>query len=305
MTIDWIVLFVIVISCLAIDLGIFHKESHEVKFKEALSWSIIWITLALIFSLGIGLEHSSADAMLFLTGYVVEKSLSVDNLFLFIVIFKYFSIHPQYQHRILFWGVLGAIITRGLLIYGGVSLLHSFSWLIYVFGAIILVTGLKTLSGFKDSIDLESNVVLKLVKKVIRTKMDYVGPNFLIREGGLLYATPLLVVLIVVVFTDVLFALDSIPAILGITRDPFIVYSSNLFAILGLRALYFLLAGMMELFEYVTYGVSCILIFVGLKMLGEGLIEIPPFISLVIILSILVISILPSLPRVIRQKRDI
>ena len=201
--------------------------------------------------------------------------------------------------------MLGAIITRGLLIYGGVSLLHLFSWLIYVFGAIILVTGLKTLSGFKDSIDLESNVVLKLVKKVIRTKMDYVGPNFLIREGGILYATPLLVVLIVVELTDVLFALDSIPAILGITRDPFIVYSSNLFAILGLRALYFLLAGMMDLFEYVTYGVSCILIFVGLKMLGEGLIEIPPFISLVIILSILVISVLPSLPRVIREKRDI
>lgn len=302
MSADWVVLFAIVLICLVIDLGIFHKESHEVGFKEASIWTVFWILLSLTFAAGIWYFHSTEQAVLFLTGYVVEKSLSVDNLFLFIVIFNYFSVKPKYQHRVLFWGVLGAILTRGALIYSGVILLERFQWLTYVFGGLILVTGIRTLSGLKDDIDLESNVILKIVKRFVRTKLDYEGQAFFIIEQGLLYATPLFVVLLVMELTDVLFALDSIPAILGITPDPFLVYSSNLFAILGLRSLYFVLSGLMNLFEYLSVGVSFILIFVGIKMLSEDFYHISPFLSLAIISLILVSSILPSIPKVLAQR---
>jgi len=302
MGLDWLVLFGIVAVCLILDLGVFHKDSHVLTFKEASLWTIFWVILSLLFACGIWYFHSSADALLFLTGYVVEKSLSVDNLFLFIVIFNYFSVKPKYQHRVLFWGVLGEIITRGLLIVGGVALINHFQWLTYVFGGFILVTGIKTLSGLKDDVDLESNVVLKLVRKFVRTKLDYEGQSFFMVEKGVLYATPLLVVLLVMELTDILFALDSIPAILGITTNTFIVYSSNLFAILGLRALYFVLSGLMGLFKYLSIGVSFILIFVGLKMLLEDFYHISPFVSLLVIMLILLSSILPSIPEIRSQK---
>jgi tellurite resistance protein TerC len=302
MGVDWVVLFSIVAVCLILDLGVFHKNSHEVGFREASMWTIFWILLSLIFAAGIWYYHSTEQAILFLTGYVVEKSLSVDNLFLFIVIFNYFSVKPKYQHRVLFWGVLGAIITRGALIYAGVILLERFQWLTYVFGGLILITGIRTLSGLKDDIDLESNVILKVVRRFVRTKVDYEGQAFFIIEKGLLYATPLFVVLLVMELTDVLFALDSIPAILGITADPFLVYSSNLFAILGLRSLYFVLSGLMSLFEYLSVGVSFILIFVGVKMLSEDFYHISPFVSLAIISLILFSSILPSIPKVLRSR---
>lgn len=302
MGVDWVVLFSIVAVCLILDLGVFHKDSHEVGFREASMWTLFWILLSLIFASGIWYYHSTEHAILFLTGYVVEKSLSVDNLFLFIVIFNYFSVKPKYQHRVLFWGVLGAIITRGVLIYAGVILLERFQWLTYVFGGLILITGIRTLSGLKDDIDLESNVILKVVRRFVRTKVDYEGQAFFIIEKGLLYATPLFVVLLVMELTDVLFALDSIPAILGITADPFLVYSSNLFAILGLRSLYFVLSGLMSLFEYLSVGVSFILIFVGVKMLSEDFYHISPFVSLAIISLILFSSILPSIPKVLRSR---
>ncbi len=302
MGLDWVVLFSIVIACLVIDLGVFHRESHEVSFKEAYIWTVFWILLSLMFAAGIWHFHSSSDAVLFLTGYVVEKTLSVDNLFLFIVIFKYFSVKPKYQHRVLFWGVLGAIVTRGLLIYGGVALLDRFQWLTYVFGAFILFTGIKTLKAPQGDIHLETNFILKFVRKFLRTKLDYEGQNFFILEKGTLYATPLLVVLIVMELTDILFALDSIPAILGITKDPFIVYSSNLFAILGLRSLYFVLSGLMDLFKHLSIGVSFILIFVGVKMLSEDWYHIPPVISLMVISLILISSILPSIPGILSAR---
>jgi len=302
MGLDWVVLFGIVFTCLAVDLGVFHRKSHVLSLKEASLWTIFWIVLSLMFACGIWYFHSGSDALLFLTGYVVEKSLSVDNLFLFIVIFNYFSIKPQYQHRVLFWGVLGAIITRGALIYGGVALLDRFQWLTYVFGAFILLTGLKTFSGLKDDIDLENNVILKIVRRFVRTKLDYEGQSFFTTHQGVLYATPLLVVLIVMELTDILFALDSIPAILGITTNTFIVFSSNLFAILGLRALYFVLSGLMGIFKHLSIGVAFILIFVGMKMLLEDWYHVPPFLSLLAIFIILFSSILPSIPGILSER---
>lgn len=300
----WILLAVIVVFALALDLGVFHRESKEVDLKEATRWTIVWVVLAMLFALGIAIFESYDKAILFLTGYVVEESLSVDNLFLFIVIFQYFSVKPKYQHRVLFWGILGAILTRGLLIVAGVELLDRFEWLIYVFGGLILFTGIKTFNGLKEEIDLESNAVLKIVKRFVRTKTDYEGERFFVIEHGKLFATPLLVVLIVVELTDILFAFDSIPAILGITRDVFIVYSSNLFAIMGLRSMYFVLAGMLELFKYLSIGVSCILIFVGFKMLTESFIHISPLLSLGVISSILAISIFASWRELDRKKVD-
>ena len=290
----WILLAVIIVLALALDLGVFHRESREVSLKEASHWTFAWITLSLLFALGIGILDSYDKAILFLTGYVVEESLSVDNLFLFIVIFQYFKIKPKYQHRVLFWGILGAIVTRGLLIVAGVELLERFEWLIYVFGALILFTGIKTFNGLKEEIDLESNAVLKIVRRFVPTKTDYEGEKFFIYDNGKLLATPLLVVLIVVELTDILFAFDSIPAILGITRDVFIVYSSNLFAILGLRSMYFVLSGMLDVFKYLSIGVSCILIFVGFKMLTEGFFHISALLSLGVICSILLIAVLAS-----------
>ncbi len=300
----WLILFLVVGAALALDLGVFNKDDHEVGVKEASYWTVTWIVLSLLFALGIAIFDSQDQALLFLTGYVVEKSLSIDNIFLFIVIFQYFNVAPKYQHRILFWGILGAIITRGVLIVAGVELLHKFHWLMYVFGALILYTGVKTLFFNKDEeIDIENNFALKLVNKFIPTNTEHEGNEFIITENGKRYATKLMVVLLVVELTDIMFAFDSIPAILGITTDPFIVYSSNLLAILGLRALYFVLAGMIEYFKYLSLGVSLILIFVGLKMLLASWIHISPFVSLGIICMILIGTVLPTALNLAKEKK--
>lgn len=302
MVMGWMMLTVVIGGLLALDLGVFNKKDHVIGFKEACLWSLFWIFMGLAFCFGIFIFDSRESAILFLTGYVVEKALSVDNLFLFLVAFNYFSIDRKYQHRVLFWGILGAIFTRGILIAAGVTLIHQFEWLIYVFGVFIIYTGIKTAITAQSEVDLEHNKVLLLVKRYIPIKVDYKGPAFFLKEGGKYIATPMFVVLLVLELTDILFALDSIPAILGITTDPFIVYSSNLFAILGLRALYFVLAGMMDMFEYLAYGVSAILVLVGLKMLTHSFVDLPEAYMLLAIAFILLVSILPSIPRLVRMR---
>lgn len=303
MLVSWIVLAVIVAGLLALDLGVFHRKAHAIAFREAALWSVFWIGMGLLFCGGLWIFFSKQTAVIFLTGYVLEKALSVDNLFLFIVTFSYFSIDRKYQHRILFWGILGAIVTRGILIYAGVSLIENFAWLTYLFGAFILFTGIKTAKSHNEDVSLENNKILAFARKYIPSKMDYQGPAFFVKEGSRYLATPMFVVLLVVELTDVLFALDSIPAILGVTTDPFIVYSSNLFAILGLRALYFVLAGMMDIFEYISLGVSAILVLVGVKMLLHDFVHLPEGYMLLAIGFILLVSILPSIPRVMRERR--
>ncbi len=304
MTLGWIILGVMVGGLLALDLGVFHKKAHVIGFREACLWSVFWVAMGLLFCGGLWVFESKASAVLFLTGYIVEKALSVDNLFVFIVTFSYFGVDRQYQHRVLFWGILGAIVTRGILIAAGVSLIQKFEWLIYIFGVFIIFTGIKTALSASKEFSLEENSILRLVQKYIPSKMDYKGSYFIIKEQGRYFATPMLVVLLVVELTDVLFALDSIPAILGITTDPFIVYSSNVFAILGLRSLYFVLAGMMEMFEYLSYGVSAILVFVGIKMLLHSVLHVPEGYMLLIIALTLGASILPSIPRLLRERRS-
>lgn len=305
MTLGWIVLAVLVVLLLVLDLGVFHKNAHVVGFKEACLWSVFWVAIALLFCGGIWVFDSKQSATLFLTGYIVEKALSVDNLFLFLVTFSYFSVDRKYQHRLLFWGILGAIVTRGIMIAAGVSLIHKFDWLMYVFGVFIIFTGIKTAFTKTEDVSLDDNTVLKLIKKYVPSKMDYQGQKFIIKENGKYYATPMLVVLLLVELTDILFAVDSIPAILGITTDPFLVFSSNIFAILGLRSLFFVLSGMMEMFEYLSYGVSAILVVVGIKMLAHGHFHLPEGVMLLVIALLLGLSILPSLPRIFRERREL
>jgi tellurite resistance protein TerC len=300
----WIAFNIFVIVMLVVDLKVFHREAHEISVKEALIWSAIWIALALGFDVIIYFWHGSEAALQFLTGYLIEKSLSMDNLFVFIMIFAYFAVAPRYQHNVLFWGILGALIMRAIFIAAGITLIAKFQWLILVFGAFLIYTGFKL--GFQrdEKIDPEKNPVLKLVRRFIPITDHYDGQKFFVRYGGKLMATPLFVVLIVIETTDVIFAIDSIPAILAITTDPFIVYTSNVFAILGLRALYFALAGVMRMFYYLHYGLSLILIFVGVKMILSKAdmlplvnlheIHIPAGVALGVVGGILIISIIAS-----------
>jgi len=301
----WIAFNVFVIVMLVVDLRVFHREAHEISIKEALIWSAIWIALALSFNVLIYFWHGSEAALHFLTGYLIEKSLSMDNLFVFIMIFAYFAVAPRYQHNVLFWGILGALIMRAIFIAAGITLIVKFQWLILVFGAFLIYTGFKL--GFQrdEQIDPEKNPVLKLVRRFVPITEHYEGQKFFVRHAGKIMATPLFIVLIVIETTDVIFALDSIPAILAITTDPFLVYTSNVFAILGLRALYFALSGIMRMFHYLHYGLSLILIFVGVKMilskadmiplLNIHEIHIPAEIALAVVGGILAVSILTSI----------
>jgi tellurite resistance protein TerC len=291
----WIAFNVFVIGMLAIDLGIFHRKAHAVSLKEASVWTVVWIVLALVFNLGIYGFWGSEKALEFLTGYVIEKSLSVDNLFVFLMIFHYFATPAIYQHRILFWGIVGALVMRAIFIAAGVALLETFHWMIYVFGGFLIVTGIKMLLQGDHKLDPGKNPVVRLFRRLMPVTEDYSGQRFFIRKDGRMWATPLLLVLIVVETTDVIFAVDSIPAIFAVTRDPFIVYTSNVFAILGLRALYFVLAGVMEMFRYLKVGLSFVLCFVGVKMVAVDLYEIPIGASLAMIAGILSLSILASL----------
>jgi tellurite resistance protein TerC len=289
----WIIFNVFVLAMLALDLGVFNRRAHSVHFREALGWSLMWVGLALAFAVFVFFWHGRSASLEFVTGYVIELSLSVDNLFVFLVIFRYFQVPAEQQHRVLFWGILGALIMRGVFILAGVSLIRRFEWIIYVFGAMLIYSGIKLLRQGDADIKPEKNPVLRLFRRLVPVTKDYEGGKFFVRTPQL-YATPLLVVLLVVETTDVLFAVDSIPAVLAITLNAFIVYTSNVFAILGLRSMYFALAGMMEVFHYLHYGLSVVLIFVGLKMIAAHYVEIPTVLALGIVVAVLGMSVLAS-----------
>lgn len=291
----WIVFNAFVLGMLALDLLVFHRKAHQVSLREAFTWSVIWISLALAFNLGIYYLWGSEKALEFLAGYLIEKSLSVDNIFVFIMIFSYFAVPPIYQHRILFWGILGALVMRAIFIAAGAALLTAFHWIIYIFGAFLIFTGVKMFFAGDEKIEPEKNPAVVLLRRWMPITKDYEGQRFFVRQDGRLWATPLFVVLLVIETTDVIFAVDSIPAIFAITLDPFIVYTSNIFAILGLRALYFLLAGILDMFRYLKVGLAFVLCFVGFKMMIVDFYKIPIGVSLAVVAGILTVSILVSL----------
>jgi len=293
----WIGFIGFVLAMLALDLGVFHRKAHEVRVREALIWTGVWISLALVFNLGVYFWFGSERALEFLTGYVIEKALSVDNIFVFIVVFSAFAVPPKLQHRVLFWGILGALVMRAFFIVVGAALLHRFHWVIYIFGAFLVFTGLKLLLQRNDEVHPERNPLFRLFRRFVPSVSDYREGRFTVVEGGKRYATPLLLVLVAIEITDLVFAVDSIPAIFAITTDPFIVFTSNIFAILGLRALYFALAGIMGKFHYLKVGLSLVLVFVGTKMLVAGFYKIPIWASLGIIVALLGGSIVASLLR--------
>ncbi|HEX2832454.1 MAG TPA: TerC family protein [Thermoanaerobaculia bacterium] len=280
---------------LALDLGVFSRKPHEVHFKEALTWSAVWVTLALIFNGWIYYKFGQVKALEFLTGYLIEKALSVDNIFVFVVLFASFAVPKIYQHRVLFWGVIGAILMRAVFIGLGAALISRFHWIMYVFGAILIITGIRLMIAGDAEPHPERNPLYRLARKVIPAVPEYHGKHFAIREGGKWFATPLLLVLIAIEATDVVFAVDSIPAIFAITTDPFIVYTSNIFAILGLRAMYFLLAGVIDKFHFLKYGLAAVLLFVGGKMIAAEFYKVPIVMSLVVIALLLGGSVVASL----------
>jgi tellurite resistance protein TerC len=296
----WAGFLLFVVAMLVIDLGLFHKKSHEVKIKEALIWSAVWISLALIFNFLIYLYLGKIKALEFLTGYLIEKSLSVDNLFVFIMVFSFFNVESKYQHKILFWGILGALVLRAIFIFAGVALINNFHWIIYLFGAFLIYTGFKMLKQKEEKFDPSKNILVRIFKFFMPVTPQINGNKFFVRINKKLYATPLFLVLLIIEFTDLIFAVDSIPAILAISNDPFIIFTSNVFAILGLRALYFALAGITKYFRFLKYGLSAILIFVGIKMCISGFFKFPVLISLLVILGILTISVLSSV--IIKEK---
>jgi tellurite resistance protein TerC len=291
----WIGFNVFVLLMLALDLGVFNRKAHEVSIKEAMIWTGVWVTLAMCFNGLIYYWQGEVKALEFFTGYVIEKALSVDNIFVFVLVFSYFKTPAIHQHKILFWGILGALIMRAAFIFAGVALLEKFHWTIYVFGAILIYTGYKMLTQKEIVIEPEKNPLIKLFRRVMPVTSDLHGGKFFVKQDGKRFATPLFLVLILIETTDLIFAADSIPAILAITQDHFIVYTSNVFAILGLRSLYFALAGMMDKFRYLSKGLALILIFVGLKMLLVDFYKLPIQIALLVIVVILILSIATSL----------
>lgn len=278
---------------LVLDLGVFHRRAHKVKFREALAWSAMWITLAAAFAVLVHFWRGRVPGLEFITGYVIELSLSVDNLFVFLLIFRYFRVPVVHQHKVLFWGILGALLMRGIFVLLGVGLIRQFHWVVYLFGAFLVYSGIRLFREEGVEIHPEKNPVLRLFRRWMPVTENYEGGKFFVRRAGL-YATPLLVVLLVVETTDLLFAVDSIPAVLAITLDAFIVYTSNIFAILGLRSMYFALAGMMEYFHYLHYGLSVVLIFVGAKMLASHYYQIPTAVALAVVAVVLLIAVLAS-----------
>jgi tellurite resistance protein TerC len=290
----WILFNLFVLAMVALDLWVLRRPARAVEFREALGWSMLWIALAAGFAVLVYFRHGRVAGLEFVTGYVIELSLSVDNLFVFLLIFRYFRVPAEYQHQVLFWGIVGALVMRGVFILAGVGLIRQFHWIIYIFGAFLVYGGARLMRQGSVEIHPEKNPVLRLFRRWVPVTEGYEGGRFFIRRPGL-YATPLLVVLLVVETTDVLFAVDSIPAVLAITLNAFIVYTSNVFAVLGLRSMYFALAGMMEMFEYLHYGLSVILIFVGVKMLASHYYRIPTGITLAMVAVILLISVLASI----------
>jgi tellurite resistance protein TerC len=309
----WVGFNVFVLLMLALDLGVFHRHAHVVSVREAALWSVMWITLSLLFNVGIyfywhnlvpGSAYTNSEAALaFLTGYLIEKSLSVDNIFVFVLIFSYFAVPAIFQHRVLFWGIIGALLMRATLIFLGAALIERFHWIIYIFGAFLIYTGINMAFHKEEAIDIEENAAARLFRRFMPVTEKYHGGDFFVRHAGKLMATPLLIVLIIVETTDLIFALDSIPAIFAITTDAFLVYTSNIFAILGLRSLYFLLAGVIDKFRYLKLGLAVVLTFVGVKMVIEGFFHISTSLSLGIVAAILLVAVAASL--LIAEKTDV
>lgn len=290
----WLGFNLFVLAMLALDLGVFHRKSHEVSLKEALTWTGVWIALAMVFNLIVWHYFDKEKAIEFFTGYVIEKSLSIDNIFVIIMIFSFFDVPRKYQHKVLFYGILGALIMRVIFIFAGIELIHKFHWLIYIFGGFLIVTGVRMVLAGDEKIEPEKNPLVKLVRRVFPVTSDFQGGNFFVRVQGKLWATPLFVVVVLIEGTDLIFAVDSIPAILAISEDPFIVYTSNVFAILGLRSLYFALAGIEQYFQYLKYGLAAVLVFVGTKMCLVDIYKIPVEVSLLVIVFLISISMIAS-----------
>lgn len=311
----WIGFVVFVIIMLLLDLFVFHKKDQVVKLKEALLWSAFWIGLAIIFNIGVYFFLSPQKALEFFTGYLIEESLSVDNLFVFIMIFSAFKIAPQYQHRILFWGIIGAIVMRAIFIFAGVALINKFAWIMYIFGAFLIYTGIHMLLEKEENkkIDTSDNKLLKFVGKFIPVTEDMSSHKFFVKIDGKRFATPFFMALIMIEGSDLIFAVDSIPAVMSVSKDPFIIYTSNIFAILGLRSLYFALSGIMGYFRYLKYGLSIILTFIGFKMcfneFSKHVMEwdfyISNFVSLGVIVGLLTISIVASIIKTNQEKKEI
>lgn len=294
----WTGFNVFVLAMLALDLGVFHRKAHVVTLKESLTWTVAWVALALVFNAGLWHYAGSQKALEFFTGYLIEKSLSVDNVFVFALLFSYFAVPQLYQHKVLFWGILGALVMRAIMIVAGAALITRFTWIVYVFGAFLILTGIKMIVKREEAIHPERNPVVRWFKRLMPVTPDYRADKFFVRENGLLMATPLFVVLLLVEISDLIFAVDSIPAIFAVTTDPFIVYTSNVFAILGLRSLYFALAGVMDKFHYLKIGLGVVLSFVGVKMLlAHTPWKIDTLLSLGVIVAILTASVVWSLLR--------
>lgn len=291
---------VFILLLLALDLGVFHRKAHTVTIKEAVIWSIVWIVLAFVFNAGVFYFSGQQAGLEFLAGYLIERALSTDNIFVFLIIFSYFGVPSHYQHKVLFWGVVGALVMRSVFIALGATLIARFEWILYFFGVILIVSGWKMMVKQEVEVHPDRNIFIRLAQKLFPVAPGYESPKFFLRKGGKLFITPLFLVLLTVETTDVVFAVDSIPAVFGVTRDPFIIYSSNVFAILGLRAMYFLLAGMMNSFAYLSHGLSLVLIFIGVKMLAESVIHVPIVISLSVVTAILGVAIAAS---VVRNRR--
>lgn len=294
----WIGFNAFVLLMLALDLGVFHRKAHVVSFKESMAWTAVWIALAMLFNVWVWKYFGAQKGLEFFTGYVIEKSLSVDNVFVFALLFSYFAVPQLYQHKVLFWGVLGALVMRAIMIVLGAALITKFSWIIYVFGVFLIITGIKMVVKKEEEIHPENNPVVRWFKRFMKVAPDFRGDRFFVRENGILMATPLFVVLLLVEVSDLIFAVDSIPAIFAVTKDPFIVYTSNVFAIMGLRSLYFALAGVMDKFHYLKIGLGFVLTFVGVKMLlGHTPWKIDTGLSLAVIVGILALSVIASLMR--------
>ncbi|MCW1887262.1 TerC family protein [Luteolibacter flavescens] len=292
----WVAFNAFVIFMLALDLGVFNRKAHVVKLKEALGWTAVWIVIAMIFNVWVWNTLGAVKGQQFLAGYILEKSLSVDNVFVFAVIFSFFKVPREYQHKVLFWGIFGALVLRAGMIAGGAALINNFTWIIFVFAALLVYTGAKMFFHNEDSVDPGKSIAVRLLKKTMPMTNDYVGSKFLVKQDGKWFATPLLAVLLCVEVTDVIFAVDSIPAIFAITQDTFIIYTSNVFAILGLRALYFAIAGILPYFHFLKYGLGVILIFVGIKMsLAHSAWKIDINVSLSVIAGVLATSVIASI----------
>jgi tellurite resistance protein TerC len=298
----WIAFTSFIVVMLVLDLGVLQRKAHAIRPREAAVMSLLWISLAFVFNAGVWYQFGSEKAMEFLTGFLIEKALSVDNLFVFLATFAYFAVDGKLQHRVLFWGVLGALVMRGVFILVGGALIEAFHWILYVFGAFLIVTAVKLMVQKETSVQPERNPVLRLFRRLVPAVPDYRGTRFLVREAGRIVATPLLFVLVVIEATDVMFALDSIPAVFAVTTDTFIVYTSNIFAILGLRALYFLLAGYLDRFRFLNVGLALVLGFVGAKMLVAEWVKVPIGVSLGVVALLIGGSVAMSM--LIRARRD-